>query len=563
MTSTSCRSQLPGPETPKPSPWGIVAVASADASAALDDGALAAAVVPAELAPPSSSLADEMRSALGELWESGAFSDCRLVPRSGEEMACHRAVLSARSAHFRLLLEPTATAVTAAPIRLTLDLERPLLLAALRFVYLDEPPDAALLSHADFLALRGVARDWKLSGLLHETAVSLARGLTTRTVCATLHECAREESRARLAGAPPHPSTLLLKAAAGAFAAARFDVLRGGSVGGADGASPAPASELSRLPSALRVWLFAQRSPLPLHLLAAEGSSWSVEGSASEVSAEVSALLQGLLAPPHSCALNHAPSRHEAGGAFCGATPLAVALSRHHWALCSLLLDMGASLNPGNAGGGGGLVCDAGAEGRTDGREGSHGGGGGGHGCDSGAGHTYELEGSHGGGSGLLHVAAAAADTEAVAFLIRRGAAVNETDARGGTPLDACVIASLAEGGGGATAEVRAGEEAGEVVAVGEERGEAAEEEEEPSSIPEGAEGVILEGGTQQPQGGRRGTSYAGEEASAFGFGRVAALLRAAGGRSRQRAEGGALVHAMAAAGAAPQLRMLLQGIYI
>jgi len=86
-----------------------------------------------------------------------------------------------------------------------------------------------------------------------------------------------------------HTIGLTLKAAAGAFAAARFDVLRGGSVGGADGASPAPVSELSRLPSALRVWLFAQRSPLPLHLLAAEGSGWSVEGSASEVSAEVSA----------------------------------------------------------------------------------------------------------------------------------------------------------------------------------------------------------------------------------------------------------------------------------
>jgi len=105
--------------------------------------------------PPSSALAPALSSGLAEVWANGSFSDCRLVPRSGEEFAAHRLVLSARSEHFRELLAPTASAVTAAAIRLSVDAERPLVEAALRHVYLEAPPPDGL-SHEELLALRGL-----------------------------------------------------------------------------------------------------------------------------------------------------------------------------------------------------------------------------------------------------------------------------------------------------------------------------------------------------------------------------------------------------------------------
>jgi hypothetical protein len=592
-----------GPERP----WCIAASAWADARASLPDEALAAAVRPAELAPRPSPLADELTAGLAAMWASGAFSDCRLVPSSGEEVACHRLVLSARSSHFGRLFAPTASAVTASPIRLSLGVSRPLLLAALRHVYLDEPPPVSELSHGELLALRGVARDWALPSLLHQTALALAATLSTSTVCATLSACGREEARAGLAGKDPDASTKLLKEAAGAFAAARFEALlraeregaAGGDGGGEDGANGKGGEVgkesggdngggggsgkggnigfgLSSLPSSLRVWLFTRRSPFPVHLLAAGGACGFMEPSA---------LLQALLGPPHRYSIDFAPTRAQAkaaGGAFAGATPLAVALSRHNWELCDLFIDMGARVGPrGDTGGegwprgdtGGEDAGDAGAAGGEGLEEPGEGGDTGGEGGDTGG------EGGGDTGGGLLHAAAAAGDEGAVAYLLRRGAGVNDTDGGERTPLDACVLASLQRGerkegeakegegeegegvregegvkeggGGGGGGEGEAGESSGEAEGQGEEEEVGNDGVDAAAGDDEGAMAVAA---------GKGGLIPAGAPTPAAMFLRVAALLRSAGGVSRFTGDGGKLVHRMAAAGATDQLRMLLQG---
>ena len=105
-------------------------------------------------------------------------------------------------------------------------------------------------------------------------------------------------------------------------------------------------------------------------------------------------MLHALLAPPFAAAVDGRAPRGADGGAFAGSTPLQVALSRHNWALCALVLDAGASLWPPGA-----------AHGRS-----------------------------------LLHAAAAAGDAQACAFLVQRGASLSAKDDDGHAPLDLAVL---------------------------------------------------------------------------------------------------------------------------
>ena len=319
----------------------------------------------------ASTFESDLRAGLGALWLSGEFGDVQLQPSSGAPVVAHRAVLASRSAHFKTLLEAARASFDGAAVGgaiVGVDAERDALVGVLGFLYADELPadaDAPAL-----LQLREQAQAWGLAALVLRCTAALARSLTVESVCEVLRACGREEARARLDGATIAPSTDRLKRACGAYAAARF-------------ADVSTTDGFGALPPPQQVWLFAQRCAHPLHAFAA-GQSFMPPAD----------LLHALLAPPFAAAVDGRAPRGPDGGAFAGSTPLQVALSRHNWALCALVLDAGASLWPPGA-----------AHGRS-----------------------------------LLHAAAAAGDAQACAFLVQRGASLSAKDDDGHAPLDLAVL---------------------------------------------------------------------------------------------------------------------------
>lgn len=325
----------------------------------------------AEAAPPlmepsaraASSFAEDMRTSLAALWESKRYGDVRLQARTGDEVLVHRLVLSARCSYLGALL-------TEAPegARLVVDAERDVLEGILCFLYTDGLPPGA--SAEQLLSLRSQAQEWQLPVLDECCACALAARLSVQSVCDILRACSREEAHARLALSAPRDSTQLLKQACGRFAARHFEQV-------------SRVESFSLLPATQQVWLFAQRSLHPMHCFAC-GQDFMAPQE----------LLRALLGPPFSCSVDGRAPTGPAGGIFTGTTPMQVALSRHNWMLCGLLLDAGASLQPAG--------------------------------------------GAHGGT--LLHAAASAGDAQACAFLAQRGAALNAKDEQARSPLDCAVL---------------------------------------------------------------------------------------------------------------------------
>ena len=351
------RSTFPGPfewdipSFPEPEP-------PEDAAA---DGPPPPLIEPSERA--ASSFASDMRASLVALWESKRYGDVRLQARTGDEVLVHRLVISARCSYLGALLAEAPEGA-----RLVVDAERDALHGILCFLYTDDLPPGA--SAEQLLSLRSQAQEWQLPVLDECCACALAAQLSVQTVCDILRACAREEAHARLALSAPRDSTQLLKQACGRFAARQFEQV-------------SRVESFSLLPAPQQVWLFAQRSSHPLHCFA-YGQNFMAPQE----------LLQALLGPPFSCGVDERAPADPAGGIFAGTTPMQVALSRHNWMLCGLLLDAGASLQPAG--------------------------------------------GAHGGT--LLHAAASAGDAQACAFLAQRGAALNAKDDQARSPLDCAVL---------------------------------------------------------------------------------------------------------------------------
>ena len=278
-----------------------------------------------------------------------------------------------------------------------------------------------------------------------------------QSVSDILRACAREEAHARLALSTPRKSTQLLKQACGEFAARHFELVLCYPRPRSRSQCMVPIAALrvraqvhrvesfSLLPTPLQVWLFSQRSAHPMHCFAYGQSFMAPQVEPPRPSEPPRHRLTTALVVRRSCSrlcsrplsvAKSMPARHLAPRVAClrvlrqcrrADPPLAcmrthctaccdtapsllvlpiqdeqlsiaakwqVALSRHNWIICDLLLDAGASLQP--------------------------------------------LGGAMGGT--LLHAAASAGDAQACSFLAQRGAALTTKDEDGKSPLDCAVL---------------------------------------------------------------------------------------------------------------------------
>ena len=278
-----------------------------------------------------------------------------------------------------------------------------------------------------------------------------------QSVSDILRACAREEAHARLALSTPRESTQLLKQACGEFAARHFELVLCYPRPRSRSQCMVPIAALrvraqvhrvesfSLLPTPLQVWLFSQRSAHPMHCFAYGQSFMAPQVEPPRPSEPPRHRLTTALVVRRSCSrlcshplsvAKSMPARHLAPRVACSRVlrqcrradpPLAcmrthctaccdtapsllvfpiqdeqlsiaanwqVALSRHNWIICDLLLDAGASLQP--------------------------------------------LGGASGGT--LLHAAASAGDAQACSFLAQRGAALTTKDEDGKSPLDCAVL---------------------------------------------------------------------------------------------------------------------------
>lgn len=377
-------------------------------------------------APPPSTLAEDFLAALSSVFDParGAIGDVsadvtfatRPAADGAPPVKAHRIVLFARCP--KLTLPPADSGM---PLRI--DCDRDELLQVLHWIYLDQLPTGS--SFQTLLRMRTLAQEvfW-LPSLDMAASGALARSLGPSSACELLGVLARETSRARNAegGALPaethaalcqHVAELAAEIGLAAFV---------------------KTSAFSQLPSAQQAWLFAKvHGRHALHALAAwpgledspggapppgtESAAAAAEATANargedhtdhvqgSIDFDPSALLQNLIAPPLSCALdglgselNVGADAGKSGSAEAGEcseqTALQVALSRHHWRMASLLLEAGASLHPSDA-----------PRRRT-----------------------------------LLHAAAQSGDALVCGYLAKRGAMVNASDADGASPLDVAVL---------------------------------------------------------------------------------------------------------------------------
>ena len=367
----------------------------------LPDNALAAQTKPKRLNDQASNNQDHspIPQPFHELWMHHEHLDIQILPNQPmtkeKELRAHKVVLAAASTTLRMLVA-NAAKLDAANTLLQVDASYEVIDALLRFIYQGNI-QLNDLSRTSLLALYAKAIEWRLSALEWNSARVLASTLTTDSVCETLAQAAREETRARLSLTEPAESVLLLKEAASAFAAVRWNKLR-------------TYSSFKQLSTSLRVTVFARRASSPLHLFA---TGLHLE----EISSQE--LLTALLAPPYSCNIDEpmeipslANKHDDPSLPLVSATPLLVALSHHRWDICELLLDAGASQrSPSIA--------------------------------------PSESESSplrddwlipwRGGGT-VLHAVASAGDLDACIFLLKRNVPINEIDDEGRSPLDVSIV---------------------------------------------------------------------------------------------------------------------------
>ena len=148
--------------------------------------------------PPPSTLAADFLEFLRVSFDPaeggiGPHTDLVLQPQNAAEpVNAHLVVVLARCAHLGEVVSAAARA--SAPVRV--DCERDELLGVLRWLYLEELPEAA--APAVLLRLRALAQEWGVASLDVAASGALSRSLTGELCCELLRETAREEARARL-----------------------------------------------------------------------------------------------------------------------------------------------------------------------------------------------------------------------------------------------------------------------------------------------------------------------------------------------------------------------------